>query len=450
VSNPASSLPVGAAIDTVLRDVTYTNALPEWLSPKRVDYSSQRAAVEKKIDAYSNGGSPAKPFAVLIPRKTPGSKAATWLQISITDQMVLQTCTGSLAPKIDEKFDRKRVFSYRYNTDKNSLQLTEDQCDAWEAFKKETKRQATSSGNILLLDLEQSYARINRADFLKYLRQFSTSQIETEVLQALLTTFEPSGTGVPLINNSMFFLGNAYLSQADAIIARHTTDYIRFGDDYSIAGKSGPELENLYKQINKDFQQDGRFRLNELKTNIFAAEQYCVRLEGKPPDDQGDAYNPVPQSVDPNVLTTSLGDTVKNPDKLLNDGVGRFQLSSLRRLRDLYPAWSHDSVSNDLIHSSDVLRTTIRLLKTYAPSTDQMWRSIWLIYLMKGIDDTSIHDKALQKDFREVVTGVQSAAGVPQVVQLWAKSHLGAGSSQLFAQLSDASYEDAGKLCCGG
>jgi hypothetical protein len=240
------------------------------------------------------------------------------------------------------------------------------------------------------------------------------------------------------------------LSQADAIIARHTTDYIRFGDDYSIAGKSGPELENLYKQINKNFQQDGRFRLNELKTNIFAAEQYCVRLEGKPPDDQGDAYNPVPQSVDPNVLTTSLGDTVKNPDKLLNDGVGRFQLSSLRRLRDLYPAWSHDSVSNDLIHSSDVLRTTIRLLKTYAPSTDQMWRSIWLIYLMKGIDDTSIHDKALQKDFREVVTGVQSAAGVPQVVQLWAKSHLGAGSSQLFAQLSDASYEDAGKLCCGG
>ncbi len=450
MSNPSASLPVGVAIDTVLRDVTYTNALPEWLSPKLVDYSAQRAAVEKKIDAYANGGSPAKPFEVSIPRKTPGSKTAKWLQLSVTDQMVLQACAGSLASKIDAKFDRKHVFSYRYNADRNSLQLTEDQCAAWEAFKAETKRQATSSGHILLLDLEQAYVGVNQANFLQYLTQFSNSQVEIGILKKLLSAFAPSGTGIPLINNSMFFLGNAYFSQADAIVARHTTDFVRFGDDYSIAGKSGPALEKLYKDINQDFQQDGRFHLNELKSNIFAAEQYCVSLEGKGARDQSDAYGHVPQDVDPKVLTTTLGDTIKNPDKLLNDGIGRFQLSSLRRLRDLSPNWAHDSIGQDLVVTPDVLRASIRLLKTYAPSADQIWRSVWLIYLMKGIDDTAIHEKALQKDFRDAVAGIQSAGTAPQVVRLWARFRAGAGSSQLFAKLSDASYEDAGKLCCGG
>jgi hypothetical protein len=444
----ATDLPVGTAIDTVLQDVTYTNALPEWLSPKLVDHFTQRAAVEKKIDAYSNGASPAKPFEVWVPRKKPGTKAK-WLQLSVTDQMVLQACVGSLAPKIDTKFDRKRVFSYRYNLDKNSLGLTEDQCAAWGAFKGEALCQASSASHVLLLDLEQSSANINHAKFLQYLSQFSTSQVEIKILKTMLSAFEPSGTGIPWINHSMFFLGNAYLSEADGIMERHAADFRRFGDDYCIVGKSGSDMEGLYKELNRDFQQDGRFRINESKTSIFASDQYCARLsKANSESDQSDAYSPVPQGVDPNVLTASLGDTVEHPEQYLNDGVGRSQLSSLQRLRDSL-SWSHDAVGNDLIRSSDVLRAAIRLLKTYAPSTDQMWRSVWLIYLMKGIDESAIQDKALQNDFREAVAGVQSSSSIPQVVRFWARFHPGTGSSHLFAQLSDANYEDAGKLCCG-
>src|SRR5205809_5894804 len=133
MNSAISNLPVSTAIEIVLKDVGYSNPMPEWLVPSELDDSQRKTAVQNTIDRYLNGGKPRKPFEVLLPRKTAG-RMSKWLQLSVNDQMVLQACVSALAPGIDADFDHKHVFSYRYNTEQNSLQLIENQFSAGETF----------------------------------------------------------------------------------------------------------------------------------------------------------------------------------------------------------------------------------------------------------------------------------------------------------------------------
>ena len=72
MSSAISDLPIRLAIDVVLRDVGYTNALPDWFVIKNVDYSARQTAIEDKISRYLAGSSsPQKAFAVSAAEKVP-------------------------------------------------------------------------------------------------------------------------------------------------------------------------------------------------------------------------------------------------------------------------------------------------------------------------------------------------------------------------------------------
>jgi hypothetical protein len=456
MNSAISDLPIRTAIDMVLKDVGYSNPMPDWFVPLRVDYSARKAAVQNTIDRYLNGITPRKPFEVLVPRKRAG-RVAKWLQLSLNDQMVLQACVSALAPRIDATFDRKRVFSYRYNRDPNLLQLTENQCDAAESFRKETASRGGSCTHIMLIDLEQAFASFNRSRFLDFLTPFSPTGIETKLLKSLLDGFESSTMGIPLINNALLFLGNAYLSVVDKVIANHTTDFCRFADDYCVFGDSRGDLESLYKHINKDLRQATEFKINEVKLHIFAAEDYCNGLSQTAENiaeknlsvDETDAYFPVPENVDPNVMVQSLSSTFKDPDKYLNDGVGRSQLEAMRKLRRSLPPKVRNKFIQDLTDNHQVLQTSIKLLNKYTPRKEETWRSVWVLYMMKDIDMRSLSSKA-RSEVQNALQVIWRSRTTSEVVKLWAKWNPQAVPQTLFEELGDADYEETGRRCCGG
>lgn len=454
MNSSISDLPVRAAIAVVLKDVAYTNPMPDWFAARKVDYSARQTAIENTIDKYLKGSSPGKPFEVLVPRKRAGDRAK-WLQPSVNDQMVLQSCVSALAPKINASFDRKRVFSYRLNANPNVVRLTEDRCSAWDDYVQATTQMGQSCTHVMLLDIQQSFASINRDKFWEYLKQFNPG-IELQLLRVLLDSYTSSPVGLPLINDSLFFLGNAYLGVVDRIISKHTRDFHRFVDDYCIFGVSKNDLESLYRSINQDLQKEG-LRLNDIKTNIVTANDYCDRLsevgrmlEGNNlVEGETDAYVPVPTGVDPNIMVSDLGKTVQNPDKYLNDGTGRAQLASLRKLRDSLPESARAEFAKDLCESAQVLQACLGLLRSYSPKAVESWRSVWVLYLLQDVKPESVKGSALASSVKQTLQDLQTGAQVPEVVKLWARVHQGR-TGDLFEQLSGLDYLDAGRHCCGG
>jgi len=450
-----SELPVRKAIEVLLKDVGYSNPMPDWFVPLRIDYSARETAVQNTIDRYLNGSTPRRPFDVLLPRRKTG-KLAKWLQLSLNDQMALQACVSGLAPRIDTAFDRKRVFSYRYNRDQNSLQLTENQCDAAQSFNKETASRSGSRTHIMLMDLEQAFATIDRSRFLDFLTPFSPTRVEIRLLKSLLDGFEPSGKGIPLVNNALLFLGNAYLSVVDKVIANHTKDFCRFADDYCVFGDSQGDLESLYKRINKDLRQATEFKLNDVKLHIFAADDYCDRLSQTALDlakngftgaEMG-PYQHLPASVNPDIMVQTLSSTFKDPDIYLNDGVGRLQLTAMRKLRVTLPPSVHREFIKDLTVSPQVLPASIELLKKYASKKEETWRSVWVLYMMKDIDIGALPNKT-RDDIQNALHVVGGPGTAPEVVKLWAKWDLRAVPQNLVEDLADADYEETGRRCCG-
>ena len=372
--------------------------------------------------------------------------------------MILQACVTSLAPRIDSRFDHQRVYSYRYNTDKSSTRLTEDQCDAWESFKSAIRQRSSASTHILYLDLEQSYASIKREQFWNFLKQFSPSKIEVQILQALLNGFAPSDTGIPLINNALFFLANAYFSEVDKIIGTHTKDYVRWNDDYCMFGSSQADLESLYKSVNRNLSNAG-FKPNEIKSNIILSQEYCDALSRAGAQqtvtmdrDETDRYTTVPSGqtpLNPDVIVTSIKSTVQHPDEYLNDGRGRAQLASLRKLRDNASTSLRRQFTSDLEHNSSILGASAQLLNTYMNSPEQTWRSVWLLYLMRDVNANAIGDAATRARVQQALRKAQTSAAVP-VVKLWAKAHTMTLSQAKIESLGDMAYEEVGQNCCGG
>jgi hypothetical protein len=453
MDNGLDSLPIGLGIDTLLRDVAYSNPLPDWFVAAHFDYPARTRAIQLKIKEYLAGTRPQKPFDISVPKKRGGE--AKWLQPSVNDQMIIQTCVSSLAPQIDASIDWTGIYSYRYDSDPDSSLLTEDQCDAWEKFRDTSNQQAKSVTHVLHLDLEQSFASIDRDRFWAFLKRFSGSGIEIEILKAVLDGLAPSKTGVPMINNSLFFLGNAYFSLADDVIRKYTRNFQRFVDDYVVFGDSEGTLESQYTHIKQGMEGAG-FHLNELKTNISGAGEYCSLLTKAQvtPGSQGDSddesgpYGPVSAGVpNPKDLATSVADTIKQPQKYLNDGTGRSQLADLRRLRH---SDSREEFAASLTERPALVRGGISLLKTYADNANEMWRSIWLLYLLKDVDSKKIQDERIRANLHDTLERIQGDKTTPEVVKLWAKSRTAPAPTSIFEQIADDDYEQAGRHYMGG
>jgi hypothetical protein len=452
-------LPVELAIRLVLDDVTYSNALPNWFDAIAIDYSGREAAIRQKLRSYLNGANPRPSFTIAVPRKS--GKDKTWTIPSINDQIALQACISSFADRLDSEALDRRVYSYRYNRQPDRLALLEDQVAAWTAFQDETKRRCATADCLLQIDLQGAFQSIDRQRFYDFLSTFAAAPV-LDVLKCLLDSFAV-GSGLPLLNNSIFFLGNAYLSQVDKIIQNHTSQFIRYVDDYRIFGDSEESLETSLRKIAIDLQGAG-FTINSQKLRIgngleyldaISKIQYGLR-------DEGTYVSPaiVRDLMRGPDIASTISTSVNDPDTYLNEGFGRFQLAVVRKYRFnqligtvIKPGLPTSSLTDALCNDSKLVGRILDLLKSYSADPTQTWRAVWLLYVAKDFDLAALGavDKAAATRFQETLQDIASSPARSPVVRLWADAAAGtlvAGDD--IAALHDLGYLESGQRHCKG
>src|SRR5882672_6067428 len=104
------SLPLKLAIRTVMEEIWYSNALPEWYTPERIDEAARIKRLSERASRYLEGATPLAALPLLLPKLTGGSRA--WIVPAVNDQIIMQACVTNLAHAIVKGFDRNHVFSF--------------------------------------------------------------------------------------------------------------------------------------------------------------------------------------------------------------------------------------------------------------------------------------------------------------------------------------------------
>ena len=463
-----SSLPMHLATRLVLDTVSYSNPLPPWVDGIKtltINHEARGEVVSRKANLYLSGELPSPPFRIMVPNNA-GTQKKLWIIPSVNDQILLQAVTSSLAEKVDLVVDPKRVFSYRYNTDSNRLQLTDSQVSSWSKFQSETQLRLRSHPYVLQLDLEGAFRSIDQAEFLEFFDNRFPKSVEVAILKVLLRSFSNPDQGLPLINDSLFFLGNAYLSRVDSIVKNYTDNFIRFVDDYRIFGESPKHLEKILSNVSRDLQLIG-FKINSSKLKLGSSEEYLDAVtkakyatSRNPESSYISAAVVFDDIVNPELLVEFVARAVANPNKYMNEGYGRLILGAIRRMRlndevaekknyNLSPLL--ENYSNLLSKKTEIIDSAIKLLKKYAKTENEIWRTVWLIYVMHDVQSNKLN---------KLVRGIQSKAGTPLLARLWAKNlkphpenvfwsrraNLKVGTVE---ELYDDNYLEAGKKIVG-
>jgi hypothetical protein len=453
-----SGLPIQLGIRLALDAVSYSNPLPEWFDPITVNYSAREATIKDKIRAYFSGQQPKPPFGILVPKRS--GVAKLWSVPTVNDQIILQSCVSAIAEQLDLKcLDEHRIFSYRYNRDPNRLALVEDQIGAWSRFQNETNQRCNSSDCILQIDLEDAFGHIDRRRFIEFLKSVIPGTAITDLLGRLLEALALD-QGLPLVNDSVFFLGNAYLSEVDKIVSRHTADYIRFVDDYRIFGPSRDKLESVLTGISGDLQSIG-FQVNSQKVKMGSGQEYLNAISQLKYATKNVEVGYVStvifrDVVTPKDLVAVIDQTLSLPDERLNEGLGRYQLAALRRLRSnavVAEGANFQSTPiedfSELLSTNAIVEKVTKLLKTYSATQSESWRTIWLLYLRKDFSAPSIPDRRISTQLDETVRDIANSPSVAPAVRFWAR---GISSRNLYDQidlLHELDYVQQGALCCG-
>jgi hypothetical protein len=443
-----NSLQIQLGIRLTLDSVSYSNPLPDWFEVPAINYSAREEAIRRRIRMYLGGTKPEPPFAIALPRKSGETKP--WSMPSVNDQIIFQTCVSSIAERLFEKsVDGQKVFSYRYNRNRDVLALTEDHLTAWRNFQNETQRRCGSANCILQIDLEDAFRSIDRARFIQFLRDLFPDRSEVDLLEILVNSFAAGEPGLPLVNDSVFFLGNAYLSVVDRAVGRHTSNFLRFVDDYRIFGKSQAELQNVAQALGPDLEHLG-FRINSHKLRLQTGEEYLealsqVRYAEKESDGALDGDSDVdietvrqysgPATytgiIPPDIMVAHIKATLDHPEERLNDGRGRLLMASLRRARlDGQVVEDHSDGDNgipalrrhfrgQLSRDRPMLERIGKLLNDYVTQPDELWRLTWLLYLVKDIDfEAADHRASLA--LQNSLAAIRTSRSVPTVARLWA------------------------------
>ena len=380
----------------VFDSISYSNSLPPWSDPVMESFAGEEGAIRKRISKYLDGETPSRPFTIAVPKRSGDKKY--WQLPSVADQIVIQASVSAIAEKVHKTLDQRHVWSYRYNTNPNHVQLTESQISLWKQFQDETdKRCKTRSGCLLQLDLENTFESINRDKFFAFLEEIAPKHVAVSLLKHVVESISGDVTGLPLINDSMFFLANAYLTIVDQIISRHTDNFIRFVDDYRIFGTERGVLESILGAIEKDITAVG-FKLNKLKTKLGSGEEYLEALaNGKyATTTVVDGYVSAVVLDDvaaPELVLKLVARALENPDELLTEGFGRLSIGAIRRIRlnhliaqtKNYPSSPFDGYINSLLENKDLISRAAELLATYATRSDEQWRAAWLINLLEDV-----------------------------------------------------------------
>jgi hypothetical protein len=442
-----------AATRLVLDSVSYSNPLPDWSAPNAIDYDVREALLARRVDDYLGRRARPKPgVTISVPRRNGTPK--TWVVPSVNDQILLQVCALRLAhvAEAQSKVDYSRVFSYEINRVPSRLAFTQDQLTSWDNFMKETGRRVAGR-QILQFDLEQAYLSIDLARFLDFYRKLAGDGDEVALLEVLLRNIGGPG-GLPLINNSIFYLGNVYLTIVDTIVRDHTDDFIRFVDDYRVFDSSQTKLARMFASINKALTGIG-FRTNPRKTRLGDENDFVEAVQATQKAAPSTAPNP--EASDYNVPL--VADDVVNPEALaaliaaaakhagdLTEGMGRFLMQSLRRVNDdpsLVAVQQQQIYQNALERKFDVAAANAALT-SLATDPGAEWRLIWLLYVSNDLPKP-------ESTFAPFLASVDTRKLSP-LARCWLNRLLGRRTKSRVdvAALHDMSYLEAGQTLYGG
>ena len=454
---------VELAIRLVLDNVSYSNPLPDRYDPPVLDFDLRSTSISRRLEAYLSGrAKPLPPTTVLVPRRDRSTQK--WSLPSVNDQIILQVAASAIADALRQRpmLDSSRVFSYAANTDPTRLALNDSQFSSWLRFQHAT-RERLPGVRMLQLDLENAFSSIDIVRFLTFCRHISPRA--ADLLRSMLRVFSPTDRGLPRINDSLFFLGNVYFRVIDEVVSRHTSDWIRFVDDYRIFGKSDDELNEVLSRITRDLAPLG-CRPNSRKTRLGSEEEYLEAIGklryAKSTTEHYISAAVFDDVVEPAMLFDLCRKAVDAPEELMHEGTGRYILQSLRRMKT-----NSDiaAIQNQPHSPRAVFRREAsdprffdrvgELILECARGGDQ-WRLVWLLYLVKVIvpgDEQESDDmdwppipRAIER-LDPVIREMATIADVSPMARLWARS-IGSDKALAPAFLEayhDLNYADAGR-----
>jgi hypothetical protein len=470
------TLPYQLGIRLVLDNVSYSNPLPDWFDAPKILYAERERIIRQRIKMYLEQAKPDPPLGIRLPRKSGDKKL--WAMPSVNDQIICQICVSSIAAELTSKcVNPRKVFSYNYNTAPDSLMLCVDPIASWRAFQSETKKRCTSGECVLQIDLEDAFHSISRAHLMEFLRNLFPNRIEIRLLELMLDSFSDGSPGIPLVNDSIFFLGNAYLSLVDSIMARYSKSFIRYVDDYRIFNSSHEELAHLPADLAAPLSRLG-LRINSHKLRLSTGEEFLESLaqityattqeDGTKEGDVDlpDSYRrgtPVVIGgiVPPDKLIKQLQSALSNPQKDLTEGNGRFIMGSLRRARlDARILQGHSDGDNGnpplreffsarLSRDEVLLEAIDHFLNRYAENPEELWRFTWLLYLCLDIDFEKV-SKPQATSLRKTLSNIQVNGTIPMLARLWAmNSNEQPPGLAKIERIHASSYIESGHLFLG-
>jgi Reverse transcriptase (RNA-dependent DNA polymerase) len=456
-------LPIGLAVRLTLDSTSYTNITPEWFEPLTIDYRRREVELRRRISQYLAGESPSPAFEISVPKKANGTQI--WVVPSVNDQIICQAAVSSVSKSLQQAcVDPAKVFSCQLNTDPNRLSFLEDQVAAWKRFRSTIEQQCSTVECMLQIDLKDAFNSINRTVFIEFLKHNTGDVIGVKLLEILLNSFSNGRAGLPFVNDSLFFLGNAFLQRVDQIIQQHTNKFVRFADDYKIFGSSRAELEGLLPDLRKKLNDIG-FHVNDSKVKLGTGDEYLeavAKLEYFEPE-RGDYIDTAvhPGIFDPKDMHALISTCLHDPDNYLHQGFGRLLLASLRRMRvrslysqaQGYPTTVRDNFAEILSEDVGLIRRMCDLFDEYSSGNTSVWRLVWLLYLSKDLSPSGIPDAALAKRFSSLVEEIKQASNLPPVCRLWATEMRDFPSSEAYEgkieNLHALDYVERGRRCYG-
>jgi hypothetical protein len=456
------ALPIQLAIRLLLDSVSYGNAAPEWFEPLLINYSAREDRIRKTISQYLNGDRPQPPFQISIPKRN--NNENVWIVPSTNDQIIIQACVSAIAKRIEDKFiDPAKVFSSRLNRDPNRLAFLEDQVSAWARFQIESQSRCSQSSCVLQIDIKDAFENITIDKFMSFIKRANANSTAVQLIGVFLKEYAKYGKGLPFLNDSIFFLGNAYFYNADEIIRKYSRNFVRYVDDYKIFGTSRSSLESMFPKIRSDLKAIG-FELNENKIWLGTAEEY-LESASKLTFAQTEESKYIDSAIQPGVfrpndMMEQVRACLDKPEDRLHQGFGRLQMASIRRMRvrgmysdakglEKSPA---DQFRDSLSRDPQTIDRICELINSYYNSKGNTWRLMWLLFLCKDVQRRDI-DSALRDKLASSMEQITRSTDMPLVVRLWALPMDKYPSSERWKKniedLHALSYEDRGKFCYG-
>ncbi len=383
-------LPIRRAILHFINSVSFSNPLPHWHDYRDIKYDLLVSILLERMNLYFKGETtPNNVYNIDIPDVS--EKVRKWVVPSVHDQMILETLVMEMAQDISPA-EQSPSYSFRYSSDQNQLGYYEDNFSAWERFQIDSFTKAEQAGGYLVvIDLKEAFSNFDRDRLFDFILRRSRNKAAGNLFKLLIQAFEQDGTGLPNINDSTFFVGNAYLSNADKLVAKITDNFIRYMDNYHLFAASEAKAMELIKDV-ADIFTATEFQINDSKTQIIKLENYFWGVSDIPGGEHTQLHYlsaPIGGKMDAVTLYSYVHLAISSPDSYMTKSFGRLVLGSLRKARMTADENYQDYLNYLLVEKpldnqrNSLLPSALILLEEYwYQGRAQEWRVLWLLYIL--------------------------------------------------------------------